>query len=251
MFEPDQQQPNEEVDAKLETLVPQRAVQDRRALAIELVVAAMLFVGQPLTSAILTLLNERDGLSSLHVEAPNLIIWTISLTGVALLLMWKSGSPWAAFGVVRPKFPFDLVFGLLIFGVLWVGTHGVAIVVWDLLSRTGAPYSWLVGASDAVTRPEGLLGVGLVVAASLFVGFGEEIIVRGYLQTRLEQLLASPWKAVPVASLLFASYHCYQGLYGLITIFLMSLAFGAIFVALRRLWPLCIAHVMYDVVVWL
>ena len=48
-------------------------------------------------------------------------------------------------------------------------------------------------------------------------------------------------------TLLFASYHVYQGLDGLIHAGAVGLAYGTAFCIQRRLWPVCIAHAIADV----
>ncbi len=71
--------------------------------------------------------------------------------------------------------------------------------------------------------------------------------MRGYLLTRLEHLLRSTWLAILVTTVLFASYHVYQGPVGLIGAAVVGLVYGAAYRVQRRLWPVCIAHAIADV----
>jgi membrane protease YdiL (CAAX protease family) len=75
----------------------------------------------------------------------------------------------------------------------------------------------------------------------------EEIIVLGYLVTRLQQLRWSPVAAVVGAAVLRGSYHLYQGWGGFAGNLLMGLLFGLLFLRWRRTWPFVVAHFLLDV----
>ena len=92
-------------------------------------------------------------------------------------------------------------------------------------------------------RDGGYLLVAVVFAAG---GFSEELVMRGYLIPRLERLLQSTWVAVVVTSVLFGSYHLYQGTAYAIASAVLGLFLGVAFCLTRRLWPLCAAHALYN-----
>jgi membrane protease YdiL (CAAX protease family) len=77
-------------------------------------------------------------------------------------------------------------------------------------------------------------------------GVLEEVLVVGYLLTKLDELGWSPVKAIALSALLRGSYHLYQGLGG----FLGNAAMGVIFAVLYRRWgrvtPLIVAHSLID-----
>jgi uncharacterized protein len=75
----------------------------------------------------------------------------------------------------------------------------------------------------------------------------EEVIVLGYLVTRLRQLAWSPFAAVAASALLRGSYHLYQGWGGFAGNLAMGVLFGVAFLRLRRTWPFVIAHFLLDV----
>jgi membrane protease YdiL (CAAX protease family) len=75
----------------------------------------------------------------------------------------------------------------------------------------------------------------------------EEVIVLGYLITRLEQVGWSTVAAVAASALLRGSYHLYQGWGGFLGNLAMGLVFGILFVRWRRTWPFVIAHLVLDV----
>jgi uncharacterized protein len=74
----------------------------------------------------------------------------------------------------------------------------------------------------------------------------EEVIVLGYLVTRLRQLSWSPWMAIAGSAGLRASYHLYQGWGGFLGNLAMGVLFGVLFLRWRRTWPFVIAHLLLD-----
>lgn len=75
----------------------------------------------------------------------------------------------------------------------------------------------------------------------------EEIVVVGYLITRLRQLAWRPPSAIAASAVLRGAYHLYQGWGAFIGNVAMGALFGWIFVRSKRLWPLIIAHFLLDV----
>ena len=79
-------------------------------------------------------------------------------------------------------------------------------------------------------------------------GWAEEVIVVGFLFTRLRQLKVSPVAAVILTSLLRGLYHLYQGFGAGLGNLAMGLVFGYVYVRTGRLWPLIVAHALIDAV---
>lgn len=75
----------------------------------------------------------------------------------------------------------------------------------------------------------------------------EEVIVVGYLITRLRQIGWSPVAALAASAALRASYHLYQGWGGFLGNLLLCLFFGWNFLRRKRTWPLVVAHFLVDV----
>jgi membrane protease YdiL (CAAX protease family) len=76
----------------------------------------------------------------------------------------------------------------------------------------------------------------------------EEVVVIGYLLTRLRQLgRGVPW-AVGLAAVLRGSYHLYQGFGAFVGNAVMGVLFGWFFLRTRRVLPLVIAHTILDTV---
>ncbi|WP_263357018.1 CPBP family intramembrane glutamic endopeptidase [Acidicapsa ligni] len=80
----------------------------------------------------------------------------------------------------------------------------------------------------------------------LLVGFSEEIIFRGYLQTQCIAFLRSMPAGVVIAALVFGSAHGYQGVRGICLITVFGALFGIIALLRRNLFPGMLAHAWHD-----
>jgi len=76
----------------------------------------------------------------------------------------------------------------------------------------------------------------------------EEVIVVGYLITRLRQLRWSIPAVIAASALLRGSYHLYQGFGGFVGNAVMGVVFAVVYLRWRRLGPLIVAHTLLDVV---
>jgi len=84
-------------------------------------------------------------------------------------------------------------------------------------------------------------------ALVLFVAvnsFCEEAIEVGYFVQTLQRY--GMWGAVLASALFRAFLHAYQDITALVIIFPLGLIFGFVYWKWRRLWPLYIAHVLFD-----
>jgi membrane protease YdiL (CAAX protease family) len=76
----------------------------------------------------------------------------------------------------------------------------------------------------------------------------EELLVVGYLITRLRQLGSGEGVAVLASAATRGSYHAYQGFGALLGNLVMGLVFGQVWQRTHRLWALVYAHALIDVV---
>lgn len=74
----------------------------------------------------------------------------------------------------------------------------------------------------------------------------EEVVVVGYLMTRLRELAWSAPLIVMTSALLRGSYHLYQGFGGFIGNAVMGTVFALFFLRFKRVSPLIIAHAILD-----
>ena len=90
--------------------------------------------------------------------------------------------------------------------------------------------------------------VPVLVLSAAANAWAEEVIMIGYLLTRLRQLGWSRDRSLVASALLRGSYHLYQGLGGFVGNVVMGLVFGRVWQRTGRLWPLVGAHTLIDVV---
>jgi membrane protease YdiL (CAAX protease family) len=218
---------------------------DRRTLIEEILVVLALSL---LASAVYAVIDL--------VSAPLKGIYTASadqstelakqLTGLAFGLapVWlvlhlakRSGEGPAGLGLSWDQPRRDLLRGLVLFAIVGLGGLGIYLGAVKLgVNRFVVPvpplHHWW-------TIPVLLLNAA---AAALL----EEVIVLGYLITRLRQLGWAPMAAVAASALLRASYHLYQGWGGFLGNLAMGALFGVLFIRWRLTWPFVIAHFLLD-----
>jgi hypothetical protein len=126
------------------------------------------------------------------------------------------------------------------------------LFVWICIVRLFQVDQWIVPAAEesdaayAGFRISGISDFLILLVALAFNSFGEELAMRAYLIPRLEQLFASTPMAVILSSAVFASYHVYQGAYGVVGALVTGIVLGTSFVILRRLWWLRIRLLTYT-----
>jgi membrane protease YdiL (CAAX protease family) len=100
-------------------------------------------------------------------------------------------------------------------------------------------------------RPNDLIApdliFGLVVAVSIVNPLFEEFFVSGYLITTLKQW-KDPSFAINVSVTLRWLYHLYQGPLGTVAILPLGFVFAQWYNRTGRLWPLVVAHALFDFV---
>jgi uncharacterized protein len=151
-------------------------------------------------------------------------------------LLARNREGWAGIGLTRFRAG-DLGMG----AVLWVASFILVLVLAQLFQYFGQ--------REVDFLPEGLpLWFRAVQAVLIAVtaGVTEEIVVRGYAQTRLEQLRAPAAMILLGPTALWAVLHVYQGLGAALTIFGLGLMYAWYFQRTRRLWPLILAHILFD-----
>jgi membrane protease YdiL (CAAX protease family) len=93
--------------------------------------------------------------------------------------------------------------------------------------------------------------VPVLIASAAANAWAEELVMIGYLLTRLRQLGWSENRSLLVTALLRGSYHLYQGLGGFVGNLVMGCVFGRVWQRTNRLWALVGAHTLIDVVAFL
>ena len=88
----------------------------------------------------------------------------------------------------------------------------------------------------------------VLMLAAAANAWAEEVIMIGWLLTRLRQLGWSENRSLVAAAVLRGSYHLYQGLGGFVGNLVMGCVFGRVWQRHGRLWCLVGAHTLIDVV---
>jgi len=159
--------------------------------------------------------------------------------GLGLYLLWRSGISPARIGLGRLRWRPDVLGGLGLAAV--IGVPGLLLYV-------AARALGMNAEVEPSTLHETWWRIPVLIIAAFANGFAEEVIVVGYLITRLEQLGLSSSKAVLASSALRGMYHLYQGFGAGLGNVAMGLVFGYVWRRSGRLWPLVIAHGVIDTV---
>jgi membrane protease YdiL (CAAX protease family) len=219
---------------------------DRRTLYEEILIVLSLSLLASAAYAIISLLSAplKGGYvasaNQTTVLARQLVAIAVNLAPVWLVihLLRRSGEGAGAIGLTWDQPARDIKRGVAFFAV--VGLGGLAFYFGAVA----------LGVNRFVV-PVPPLGhwwtVPILVLNAAQAALLEEVIVLGYLITRLRQLAWSPFAAVAASALLRGSYHLYQGWGGFAGNLAMGVLFGVAFLRLRRTWPFVIAHFLLDV----
>jgi len=93
--------------------------------------------------------------------------------------------------------------------------------------------------------------IPVLLLSALQDGILEEVLVVGYLLSRLRLLSVSPAWAVAIAAVLRGSYHLHQGIGPFIGNVIMGVLFGVLFLRWRRTNPMIIAHWLINSVAFI
>ena len=158
---------------------------------------------------------------------------------LALYLLWRSGIRPSAIGLGRLRWRPDLLGGIGLAAL--IGIPG-------LLLYLGARALGLNAQVEPSALHNSWWRIPLLVLAAFANGFAEEVVVVGYLITRLRQLGMSNRTAMLASSALRAVYHLYQGFGAGLGNLMLGLVFSYTWSRTGRLWPLVIAHGVIDTV---
>lgn len=166
-----------------------------------------------------------------------LIVRAIQVSTPVLLIVYLSGLGWDSIGLQPLRWLWDPMWAIGI----WAITTYCSLMICSQM-----PDSWF--ANDGLAEDASAPWLLLIVAAALANGFAEELVIRGYLLSQLEKLLNSTWQAVLIPTLLFTSYHVYQGIGGTIDVAIYGILMSVAFCTLRRIWPLVLAHAFSNII---
>jgi membrane protease YdiL (CAAX protease family) len=218
---------------------------DRRTLYEEMVAVLALSLLASVAYAIVSLLTQPLQGATVASASQNPLfayqalgfVFGLAPVFLVLHLVRRDGEGLESIGLVWDDPGRDVGRGLALFAVVAAAGLGIYLVAVHLgLNRFVVPAP---PAGHWWTYPVLLMNAS--GAAVL-----EEVIVLGYLVTRLQQVGWTPVAAVVGSAVLRGSYHLYQGWGGFAGNLLMGLLFGFLFLRWRRTWPFVITHFLLD-----
>ena len=170
-----------------------------------------------------------------------------ALVLLASWLLWRGGGRWAGLGLRKP----DRLgrAALLVAAGLVLGELAASLMVQLVLTPLGHRPPTI---PPFLAHVKGDLGEYLYWMIPVTWGsaaFGEEMLFRGFVLDRLDQLMGrrAVWAAVALQGLLFGVAHAYLGVSGAAVAGALGLVLGAVFVlGGRNLWPCIIVHGLVD-----
>lgn len=161
---------------------------------------------------------------------------------LAVHLLNRDSDARGILGLDRRMLGFDLGTGIgmaVLIGIPGLGLYLAArsLGINTVLSAANLPNIWWA--------------IPALILAAAANGVEEEVIVVGYLLTRLRELGWRTWHAVAASAVLRGSYHLYQGFGAFLGNAIMGVVFALFFLRTRRVIPLIIAHTILDVVAYL
>jgi membrane protease YdiL (CAAX protease family) len=225
----------------------------RPALRLEVVIVLLLSLGQSAVYAVVSLIAKLTAGRPLSQQTATLnpslnprpyLDLTLQLLNIAfalvpvLLVLYLLNRPRQTLGIGPDRPVFDLGWGV------------------GLAAAIGVPGLALVYAADrldlnAQIIPAALQPVWWAIPVLIFSAIQnailEEVIVVGYLVTRLRGFGWRLTAVVAASAVLRGSYHLYQGFGAFVGNTVMGVVFALFFVRFKRVTPLIVAHSLLDV----
>jgi hypothetical protein len=180
--------------------------------------------GRPLLDLFLQLTNTTLAL------APVLLV---------LYLLARAGERPASIGLDARQPVKDLTRGAVIAAL--IGGGGLALYL--IAYHSGVELNVV-----AESLPDVWWRIPVLLLSALQNAAVEEVVVVGYLLTRLEKLGVRPSRAIAISAVIRGSYHLYQGIGAFFGNAFMGAVFGILYRRWGRVTPLIIAHFLIDAV---
>jgi membrane protease YdiL (CAAX protease family) len=229
----------------------------RRVLTIEIVIVLLLSLGQSAIYAVVSLIAKLTAGKPLSSQAAvlnasrsarpyldltyQLLDIAFSLIAVALvlyLLMRDQIPVRRTLGLTADRPGFDAGWGTLL--AACIGIPGLALVY--VAKLLGLNAQIVPAALQSVWW-----AVPVLILAAIQNAVLEEVIVVGYLMTRLRSMSVQVVWVVAASAVLRGSYHLYQGFGAFIGNAVMGVVFALFFLRFKRVMPLIVAHSILDI----
>ena len=165
----------------------------------------------------------------------------IALAPVLLVfyLLARAGERPSSIGLDASQPGLDLARGAVLAAVIGGGGLGLYLVAYHL----GVELNVV-----AENLPDVWWRIPVLLLAAAQNGILEEVIVVGYLLSRLDKLGVRPRTAIAISAVIRGSYHLYQGAGAFVGNATMGVIFGYLYRRWGRVTPLIIAHTLIDAV---
>ncbi|HEX8007074.1 MAG TPA: CPBP family intramembrane glutamic endopeptidase, partial [Trebonia sp.] len=158
---------------------------------------------------------------------------------LAFYLLARNGERPSAIGVDRSQPRRDLLRGAALAAL--IGGSGLGL--YFIAYKSGIALNIV-----AESLPNVWWRIPVLLLSALQNGLLEEVLVTGYLLSRLRKLGVRPTRAVAISAVLRGSYHLYQGFGGFLGNAVLGVIFATLFLRWRRATPMIIAHTLIDAV---
>ena len=179
-------------------------------------------------------------------------LYIVLVLTIILLAMYRRKEKWSDYGFKAVKLDKVLLAALVGVGFSLFTTYIQEPLVTKLTGET-ADLSMFDHVQDNFGAFITLLAMGWFVG-----GLFEEFLFRGYLLTRINQVVKYPeagkWLGILLTSITFGIAHSYQGVGGMINTFIFSVVLGLLFYIFKRnTWYVILIHGFFDTcgIAWL
>ncbi|HEY6595105.1 MAG TPA: CPBP family intramembrane glutamic endopeptidase [Asanoa sp.] len=231
--------------------------EDRRRLGHEVLLVLGVSLGQSAVYALVTLIGRLTAGKPLSEQTATLnpsqsprpyLDLTYQLLGIffalvpvllAIHLLNRDRDARRELGLDARRPGFDLGWGVLLAAVIGLPGLGLVRAAQQLGINTNIvpaalPHLWWA--------------VPVLILSAAQNAILEEVVVVGYLITRLRELSWRKPAIVAASAVLRGSYHLYQGVGSFVGNAVMGVVFALFFLRTRRVVPLIVAHTLLDVV---
>jgi len=234
---------------------------DRQLMIWEIIAVFGVSLGASALRAVVSFIGsvtERQALSAQHTvlngsQAPgrpwfDLTLQLVSIvTGLAppflvFYLLARNGEGPSSIGVDATEPARDLGRGAAIAAVI----GGCGLGLYYLAFKAGIALNIV-----AANLPDVWWRFPVLLLSALQDGLLEEVLVVGYLLSRLRLIGVSPASAIAIAAVFRGSYHFYQGFGAFIGNVVMGVVFSVLFFRWRRTNPMIIAHTLINAVAFI
>jgi membrane protease YdiL (CAAX protease family) len=234
-----------------------RVTDDRRVRRTEVLLVLAVSLGASAVYALVSLIAKLSAPGGLAQATATLnpsvtprpwLDLTYQLLGVAFgvvpallavhLLSRDPGDARGTLGLDRRRPGFDLGTGAALAALIGLPGLGLYLVARELgLNANVVP----------AALPPQWWAVPVLVLAAVQNAVLEEVVVVGYLMTRLRQMGHRLVPVVVMSATLRGAYHLYQGIGAFVGNAVMGVVFALFYVRFRRVLPLIVAHTILDV----